>query len=93
MYKYEATFILHPSAEMCEKGTAALKEAFKTNGVKILKEESKGEQDLSYPIKKNTRGRYFLFELEAPPQSLAAIEKTLKIKSEILKHLFIRVRT
>ncbi len=92
MYKYEATFILHPSAELCEKGTVALKKEFETNGVKILKEENKGELDLSYPIKKNKRGRYFLFELEAPPQSLTAIEKALKIKSEILKYLFIRVK-
>ena len=92
MYKYEATFILHPSAELSEKGAAALKKEFENKGVKILKEENKGELDLSYPIKKNTKGRYILFELEAPPQSLIAIEKALKIKSEILKHLFIRIK-
>ena len=92
MYKYEATFILHPNAELCEKGTTALKNEFTTNGVKILREENKGELDLSYPIRKNKRGRYFFFELEAPAQSLTAIEKALKIKSEILKYLFIRVK-
>lgn len=92
MYKYEATFILHPSVEQCEKGTAALKKEFEATGIKILKEESKGELDLTYPIRKNKKGRYFLFELEAPPQSINAIEKTLKIKSEILKYLFIRVK-
>jgi small subunit ribosomal protein S6 len=90
MYKYEATFILQPVAELFEKGAAILKKEFETSGIKILKEENKGEQDLSYPIKKNTKGKYLFFELEAPPQSLTALEKALKIKSEILKFMFIR---
>ncbi len=93
MYKYEATFILQPTAEIYEKGAALLKKEFETNGIKILKEEQKGEQDLCYPIKKNRKGKYLFFELEAPPHGLAALEKILKIKTEILKFMFIRQRS
>jgi small subunit ribosomal protein S6 len=90
MYTYEATFILQSASELFEKGSAILKQEFESNGIKILKEENKGELDLSYPIKKNRRGKYLFFELEAPPQSLVALEKALKIKSEVLKFMFIR---
>ncbi len=90
MYTYEATFILQSASELFEKGAAILKQEFESNGIKILKEENKGELDLSYPIKKNRRGKYLFFELEAPPQSLVALEKALKIKSEVLKFMFIR---
>ncbi|MBN2351849.1 MAG: 30S ribosomal protein S6 [Spirochaetales bacterium] len=93
MYTYEATFILQPASELFEKGAAILKKEFDTNGIKILKEENKGELDLSYPIKKNRRGKYLFFELEAPPQSLVSLEKALKIKTEILKFMFIRKNT
>jgi small subunit ribosomal protein S6 len=91
MHKYEATFILHPAAEQFENGAAFLKKEFESIGIKILKEENKGEQELTYPIMKNNRGRFLFFELEAPAQSLAVLERTLKIKSEILKFLFIRI--
>jgi ribosomal protein S6 len=92
MYRYEATFIFSPAVEVFENGKTALKKEFETNGIKILREEDKGEQELSYLVKKNARGRYLFFELEAPPQSLTTLDKTLKIKPEILKHLFVRIR-
>jgi small subunit ribosomal protein S6 len=91
VYKYEATFILNPAPEISEQGIAFLKNEFQNSGISILKEENKGELELSYPIKKNKKGRFIYFELEAPSQSLNALEKVLQIKSEILKFLFIRI--
>ncbi|MBN1525039.1 MAG: 30S ribosomal protein S6 [Spirochaetales bacterium] len=91
MHKYEATFILSPSGEALEAGKTVLKSEFSKSDVKVLKEEDKGQQELSYPIRKNNRGHYLYFELEAPPDSISAIEKNLKIQPEILKYLFIRV--
>lgn len=92
MYKYEATFIFNPGVEMYENGKTALKKEFDNLGIKVIKEEDKGEQALTYLIKKNSRGHYIFFEIEAPPQSLPSLDKTLKIKPEILKYLFVRIK-
>lgn len=91
MNKYEATFILTSDVQGFENGKSELKKEFESAGIKVLKEEDKGDQALTYPIKKNARGHYVFFELEAPSQSVAVIDKALRIKPEILKHLFIRV--
>lgn len=90
MYKYEATFILTSDSQVYENGKTDLKKEFETAGIKIIKEEDKGDQPLAYPIRKNARGHYLFFEVEAPPQSVSDLDKTLRIKPGILKYLFIR---
>jgi small subunit ribosomal protein S6 len=92
MYKYEATFIFNPGVEMYQNAMTALKKEFDSLGIKVIKEEDKGEQALTYAIKKIPRGHYVFFEIEAPPQSLVSLDKTLKIKPEILKYLFVRMK-
>ena len=90
MYTYEATFILLPGVSEFENGKNELKKEFESAGIKVVKEEDKGEQPLSYPIKKNNRGHYLFYQIEAPAAGLTTLDKALKIKPEILKHLFIR---
>ena len=49
-----------------------------------------GDRLLAYPVRKNDRGHYILYVIESPPEPLKTISKTLKLRPEILKYLFVR---
>lgn len=87
---YEVTFILRPEDEFLAAGKEFLKELFSKENCKVLKEEDMGSRQLAYDIKKNDRGHYLFFELEAEPDSISSLDKSLKLRSEILKYLFLR---
>jgi small subunit ribosomal protein S6 len=90
MNTYEATFILRPEDEFLSAGKEFLKELFTKENCKLLKEEDMGNRQLAYEIKKSDRGHYLFYELEADPQSIASLDKALKLRNEILKYLFLR---
>lgn len=51
-----------------------------------------GKKTLSYPIKKETEGLYFLLNIDYPDESTipADFEKKLFANENILRHLFVR---
>lgn len=57
---------------------------------KIIKEDLWGQKDLAYPIKKQTKGFYAHFELEADPKNTKGLDKSLKVEENILRYLLIR---
>ena len=49
-----------------------------------------GKKSLAYPIKKQTEAEYFVFNFEAPPESLAAISDGLRLEQEmVLRYMVI----
>lgn len=58
---------------------------------KIKKEDLWGVRDLSYPIKKQAKGFYAHFEIEADPKNAKGLDKFLKIEEDILRYLLVRV--
>lgn len=90
MNKYEATFIFSTDVQVYENTKAELKKEFENMNIKILKEEDKGDQQMAYPIRKNNRGRYLFLELEAPPESIKQLDKVLRLKTGVIRYLFIR---
>ena len=58
---------------------------------KIKKEDLWGVRDLSYKIKKQTKGFFAHFEIEADPALAKGIDKTLLVEEDILRHLLVRV--
>ena len=90
MRKYEAVVILRPDSETVAEGREFLKGLFSGDGCKILKEEEMGDRELAYEIGRNRRGLYLFYELETTPESIPAFDKALKLRSEILKYLFVR---
>ena len=62
------------------------------NQGKILKTEEWGLRNLSYEIKKNKKGFYFHFKLEAAGKTIEELEKTENIDDMVLRFLTIRVR-
>lgn len=90
MRTYEAVFIFRPEDQLLAEGKEFLKKLFETTGCKILKEEDMGNRELAYEIKKQKRGHYIYYEVDSEPQSIQDFNKSLKLRSEILKYIFFR---
>ena len=67
-----------------------MRKEFESSGITIKKEEDMGDRLLAYPVRKNDRGRYVLYVLESAAEPLRALNKSLKLRPEILKYLFVR---
>ena len=90
MRTYEFTVILRSEEESSAKGKELIKNSFEQAGIKITKEEDLGIRLLSYPIKKEEKGKYIYFELEADPGVIQSQEKSFRLMTPILKFLFVR---
>ena len=50
-----------------------------------------GDRDLTYEVKKCTRGRFVLFTLKLNPDKIQEIDKSFKITANLLKYLFVKL--
>jgi small subunit ribosomal protein S6 len=88
--QYDAVFIYPPAEETLGTVKNLVSDEFKGSSVKILKEEDMGVKSLAYEIKKNDRGHYICYNIEAEPDTIKSLEKSLKLKPDILKFVFFR---
>jgi len=91
--RYETIFIANP--DLPEEDQNALQEKIRSimtslNG-EIVKMEDWGLRKLSYQIRKNSRGRYFLVDyLAEAPALVRELERTLRLNDGVLKFLTVR---
>jgi len=90
MRKYESVIIFNTEEGQFEQGREFFKQQLVGAGAQATKEEDMGERSLAYEIKKHDRGHYYFFAFEAMPEKIKTIEKSIKLKTEILKVLFVR---
>lgn len=57
---------------------------------KVLREDLWGQKDLAYPIKRQTKGFYAHFEIEADSKNTKGLDKSLQLEENILRYLLIR---
>jgi small subunit ribosomal protein S6 len=60
-------------------------------GGKVTKREHWGLRNLAYRIKKNRKGHYVLFNIDAPPAAVKEMERNMGINEDILRFLTVRV--
>ena len=90
---YESVFIVRQDV------TAAQVDALADNFAKIVDEtggsiqrrEYWGLRSLSFRIKKNRKGHYVLFNLDAPPASIQEMERNMHINEDVLRYMTVRV--
>ena len=58
----------------------------------IVKLENWGLMNLSYLIKKNKKGNYIHFKIEADGKTISELEKNEKIDKNLLRYLTVRVK-
>ncbi len=91
MRKYELMTIYPIEDDKFKAGSEALKSVLAQFGATVEKEESYGDRDLTYAVKKQTRGRFVLYTIEANPAKLVEIDRQFKLATSILKYLFVKL--
>lgn len=59
----------------------------------VKKREYWGLRTLAFRIKKNRKGHYVLFNIDAPAAAVAEMERNMRINEDVLRYLTVRVET
>ena len=93
MANYESVFIARQdiSSAQVEQLTETYATIIRDNGGEVAKTEQWGLKTLTYKIKKNRKGHYVLFNLNAPAAAVAEMERNMSISEDILRFMTVRV--
>jgi len=91
MRKYELMTIYPIEEEKSKAGLEAVRSILAEFGATIEKEESYGDRDLTYEVKKQKRGKFLLLTVSANPAKLVDIDRQFKLTNDLLKYLFVRL--
>ncbi len=91
-HRYETLVLIHP--DQGEGGakdvTARIQGFLEQQGCTIGQVQEWGLRELAYPIAKQRRGFYVLFEYRGTPKALAEVERNLKLMEPVLRSLSLR---
>ena len=90
---YESVFIARQdvSATQVDGLTDGFTKIIEEQGGKVAKKEYWGLRNLAFRIKKNRKGHYVLFNLDAPPAAVKEMERNMRISEDIIRFLTVRV--
>jgi small subunit ribosomal protein S6 len=90
---YESVFIARQdiSATQAEQLADTFAALIAEHGGTVAKKEYWGLKNLAFRIKKNRKGHYTLFNLDAPPAAVQEMERNMRINEDVLRYLTIRV--
>jgi small subunit ribosomal protein S6 len=93
MAYYESVFIVRQdvTAAQVEALSATFADIVRKNGGQVTKTEQWGLRSLAYKIRKNRKGHYVLFNLDAPPAAVAEMERNMRINEDLLRVLTVKV--
>jgi small subunit ribosomal protein S6 len=93
MSLYESVIIIRQetSPQQVEALADTYQDIIKENGGSIKKRENWGLRSLAYKIKKNRKGHYILFNIDAPSAALHEMERLMSLNEDILRYLTLRV--
>lgn len=92
MKKYEVMFIAKPLEEAEVTSIVEfISNLLTKNGAKIEKVDLWGKRRLAYPVKKQNDGYYVLINFEIEPDAIFEIDRVIKIREEILRHLIVKI--
>ena len=90
MRPYEATLIFRPDSAAVERGKQGVEASLQRFAAKVVRQDDIGERPLAYPIQKQDRGHYTLYEIEGDPQTVADIRGALALLPEVMKYFLVR---
>ena len=93
MPHYENVFIARQdvSATQVDALADAYAEIITAGGGTIHRREYWGLKSLAYRIKKNRKGHFVLFNIEAPSDTVREMERNMGLSEDVLRHLTIRM--
>lgn len=90
--RYESLVLIHP--DQGETGakevTARLRALLEEQGAVVSQVQDWGLRELAYPIAKQRRAAYVLFEYRASPQVLVEFERNLRLLDPVLRFVSVR---
>ena len=90
---YETVFIARQdiAAPQVEALADTFQKTIEGLGGKVPKRELWGLRTLAFRIKKNRKGHYVLFNIDAPPAAIQEMERQMRINEDVLRYLTVRV--
>lgn len=92
--RYEFSVIIRPdiATSRVSELEAEIRSVTEKAGGKVVHAEYCGLMSLAYPVTKNTKAHFILFDIEAPTQALSPLEHFLRFSGDVLRFLRVRVR-
>ncbi|WP_142848705.1 30S ribosomal protein S6 [Telmatospirillum sp. J64-1] len=93
MALYECVFIARQdiSTPQVETLSDEMANVLTERGGNVTKREYWGLRNLAYRMKKNRKGHYVLFNIDAPSEAVKEMERQMSLNEDVLRFLTIRV--
>ena len=93
MALYENVFIARQdvSASQVDSLADQFSELIKEGGGEVTKKEYWGLRNLQYRIKKNRKGHYVLFNIDAPSAAVLEMERNMRLNEDVIRYQTVRV--
>ncbi len=88
MNNYRLTLIVREKLDEKER-KALLDDVVKSFG-ELKKEDMWGSRPLSYPIAHDSKGYYAHYEFTSEPNTIAALDKKLKLNEDVIRYLLLK---
>ncbi len=90
---YEHIFLARQdvTSQQVEAMVDTYKDVIQQNGGTVEKTEMWGVKSLAYRIKKNRKAHFTMFNVNAPANAVAEMERQMRINEDILRFMTIRV--
>jgi len=92
---YECVFIARQelTAAQTEQLSKDLTKIVSANSGEIKNQEYWGLRNLAYKIRKNRKGHYTMFHIEAPSSTIEELERNMRLNEDILRYLTVKIDT
>ena len=90
---YESVFIARQdiSASQVDGLADDFTKILEDGGGKVAKREYWGLRTLQYKIKKNRKGHYILFNVDAPAEAIQEMERQMRLNEDVIRYLTVKV--
>jgi small subunit ribosomal protein S6 len=92
MKAYELLFFVNPAIEDETRAAvhARIEETIASQGGVVDSTEEWGKRKLAFEVEKLSEGDYSLVEFHAQPQSIAELDRVLRISDNVVRHIIAR---
>ncbi len=93
MALYETTFIVRQDVSVtnAQKVQEHFVDIIAKNGGKVVKQEYWGLKDLAYVIKKNKKGHYILFIIDASFETMQEFERLMSLHEDVIRSMTLKI--
>ena len=90
---YECVYIARQelTAAQAEQLSKDLAKIVSSNNVEIKSQEYWGLRNLAYKIRKNRKGHYTMFHIDAPSSTIEELERNMRLNEDILRYLTVKI--